>query len=96
MADFSFLTHHAHALLCVTRDPGMRLRDIADCIGITERATHRIVCQLEEAGYLTRHRVGRRNFYEIDAELALPHELERDVPVGELLQLMLRARRAAA
>src|SRR4028119_2334626 len=53
------LTNHGHVLLCVARDRDMRLRDIADCVGITERAAHRIVCELEEAGFLTRHRAGR-------------------------------------
>jgi DNA-binding IclR family transcriptional regulator len=96
VAEFSFLTNHAYALVCVAREPGMRLRDIADCIGITERAAHRIVCQLEEAGYLRRHRMGRRNFYEVDPKLPLPDKLERDVSVGDLLRLMLRGMREAA
>jgi DNA-binding IclR family transcriptional regulator len=73
-------------LLCVARDPGMRLRDIAECVGITERAAHRIVCELEEAGYLTRRRDGRRNVYDVHAERELPHELERGARVGDLLR----------
>jgi DNA-binding Lrp family transcriptional regulator len=64
----------------------MRLRDVADCVGITERAAHRIVCELEEAGYLTRHRVGRRNVYEIHRELPLRHDLEREASVGDLVE----------
>jgi predicted ArsR family transcriptional regulator len=93
MADWTFLTNHAHALLCVAREPGMRLRDIADCVGITERAAHRIVDDLCEEGYLTRHRVGRRNFYEVHPHAPLRHPLERDVEVGDVLAVLLRDKR---
>jgi DNA-binding IclR family transcriptional regulator len=72
-------------LLCVAREPGMRLRDIADCVGITERASHRIVCELEDAGYLTRRREGRRNVYDVHPQVPLPHPLERNATVGDLL-----------
>ena len=72
-------------LLCVVRDPSMRLRDIADCVGITERAAHRIVCELESAGYLSRRREGRRNVYEVHPQVTLPHALERDAKLGDLL-----------
>ena len=82
---FDLLTNHGHALLCVAREPGMRLREIADCIGISERATHKIVCELEAAGYLTRHRQGRRNFYEVHADAPLRHALEREASVGQLV-----------
>ena len=85
MGDWGFLTSHAHVLLCVAREPGVRLRDIAQCVGITERATHRLICDLEEGGYLTRHRVGRRNYYEIHAHAPLRHPLERGHEVGDLL-----------
>ena len=91
MAEWTFLTNHAHVLLCVARDPGMRVRDIADCVGITERAVHRIVSDLVEAGYLTRRRVGRRNKYEIDRKLPLRHPLERDHDIGGLLSQLLEA-----
>ena len=79
------LTNHGHALLCVAREPGMRLREIAECVGITERAAHRIVCELEADGFLTRHRDGRRNFYEVHPDAPMRHELERDARVGQLL-----------
>ncbi len=82
---FGLLTNHAHVLLCVARDPGMRLRDIADCVGITERAAHRIVCELETEGYLTRMRDGRRNVYEVHTERELPHPIEQGARVGDLL-----------
>ena len=90
MGDWSFLTSHAHVLLCVAREPGMRLRDVAQCVGITERATHRLVCDLEEAGYLTRHRVGRRNYYEVHPDAPLRHPLERGHDVGEVLAALLK------
>lgn len=65
----------------------MRLREIGDCIGITERAVHRVVGDLEREGYLTRSRVGRRNLYEVHLELPLRHELEAAVTVGQLVDL---------
>ena len=83
------LTNHAHVLVCVVRDQGMRLRDIADCVGITERAAHRIVCELEEAGYLSRAREGRRNVYRVNPDAPLTHDLDRGVAVGELLKPLL-------
>lgn len=71
------LTKHAQVLLCVSRDPHMRLRDIAECVGVTERSTQQLVCELEESGYLTRRREGRRNAYEVHADAALPDSLEQ-------------------
>ena len=85
IAAFDLLTNHAHVLLCIARDPGIRLRDIASCVGITERAAHRIVCELETEGYLTRRREGRRNVYILHPEAPLPHELDRDTKLGDLL-----------
>ena len=95
MAELSFLTNHAHVLLCVARDPGARLRDIAQCVGVTERTAHRLVSELEEAGYLTRQRLGRRSFYEIHPEIPLHHPLERDHDVGEVLAVLLGDRASA-
>ncbi len=92
MGDWTFLTNHAYVLVCVARDPDMRLRDIGGCVGITERAAHRIVCELEEAGYLTRHREGARNVYEVHPDLPLRRELDHDVSVGDILAVLLRAR----
>ena len=85
IAPFGLLTNHAHVLICVARDPGMRLRDVAACVGITERAAHRIVCELEAGGYLSRRREGRRNVYAVDRARALPHELEAGARVRDLL-----------
>jgi len=70
---WKYLTNHAEVLLCVARQPDARLREIASCVGITERAAHRIVCDLEEAGHLSRHRRGARNFYEVH-----PHRAPAD------------------
>lgn len=88
MAGWTFLTNHTQVLVCVARHPGARMRDIAECVGITERATTRIVSELEQAGYLTRHRVGARNFYELHPELPLRHQLEESHQIGELLALL--------
>ena len=82
---WTFLSNHALALLCVVKTPGMRLRDIAQEVGITERAAHRIMSDLVEGGYLTRHRVGRRNFYEVHPHVALRHPLVEDRTLGDLL-----------
>jgi predicted transcriptional regulator len=90
MATWTFLSNHALSLLCVVRTPGMRLRDIAVEVGITERAAHRIMSDLVEGGYLTRHRVGRRNFYEVHPEVPLRHELVEDLTLGDLLSGLLR------
>ena len=81
----SLLTNHGLVLLCIARLPGARLRDIAECVGITERATHRILCELEEAEFITRHRLGRRNYYEIHAEAALHHAVEAPYRVGDVI-----------
>jgi predicted transcriptional regulator of viral defense system len=82
------LTKHAHVLLCLARDPHMRLRDVADCVGVTERSAQQLVCELEDNGYLTRSRVGRRNVYAIHADVRLPHELEHDVCLKDLLTVL--------
>ena len=89
MPTWTFLSNHALALLCVVRTPGMRLRDIAAEVGITERAAHRIMSDLVEGGYLTRHRVGRRNFYEVHPHVPLRHELVSDRTLGDLLSGLL-------
>ncbi len=85
MAHWTFLTNHAHVLLCVSQNPEVRLRDVAEQVGITERAAQRIVAELEEAGYLARVKSGRRNTYVLNPELRLRHPLEGDHQIGELL-----------
>ncbi|HEU4535622.1 MAG TPA: winged helix-turn-helix domain-containing protein [Polyangiaceae bacterium] len=84
-AGWTFLTNHAHVLICVARDPAMRIRDLALAVGITERAVQRIVSDLEAAGYLAHEREGRRNHYEVHDELPLRHPLECHRSVGALL-----------
>lgn len=88
MADWTFLTNHAHVLVCVARDPGMRLRDVAEAVGITERAAQRLVADLVETGYLTRKKEGRRNRYELHPDIPLRHPLERDHAIGEVLRVL--------
>ncbi|WP_081743450.1 winged helix-turn-helix domain-containing protein [Arthrobacter sp. H20] len=88
MADWTFLTNHTHVLMCVANDPGMRFRDIAVAVGITERAAQRIVAELVAAGYLQRQRDGRRNRYQLYPELPLRHPLERHHQIGELLEVL--------
>ncbi len=97
---WTFLTNHAHVLVCIARDPGIRLRDVAERVGITERATQGIVSDLVEAGYVSRTRVGRRNHYAVQDDLPLRHPLEHEQAVGSLLQVVTptptrRARRRA-
>ena len=87
MADWSFLTNHARVLLCIARDPGVRLRDIAARTGVTERTAYGIVTDLTEAGDVVKHKDGRRNRYQIQAHLSLPETGSRECTVGEILAL---------
>jgi DNA-binding MarR family transcriptional regulator len=86
---WDFLTNHAHVLVCVAHDPGIRLRDIAEAVGITERAAHRILSELVEEGYVLRERQGRRNRYQIVPELPLRHPLVQEREVGDLLAVLI-------
>jgi hypothetical protein len=85
---WTFLTNHAQVLLCIARDPGIRLRDIGQRVGITERAAHRIVTELATAGYITRQRNGRRNHYTINAHFPLPDPIARERNIGQLLEIL--------
>jgi MarR family len=89
VADWSFLTNHARVLLCIADDPGARLRDIAAILGITERRAHGIINDLAEAGYVVKRKDGRRNRYEIQADLPLPEPGTREPAVGEVLAVLL-------
>jgi hypothetical protein len=84
---WSFLTNHAQVLVCIAHDPGIRLREIGDRVGITERAAHRIVAELAAAGYVSRERHGRRNHYTIQSHLPLPDPLARGRKVSDLLSI---------
>ena len=88
---WDFLTNHAHVLICVADDPGIRLRDIAAAVGITERAAHRILSELVEEGYVVRERQGRRNRYEVKPDLPLRHPLVNGREVGDLLKILIGA-----
>ena len=83
---WSFLTNHAQVLICIAHDPGIRLREIGEAVGITERAAHRIVVELADAGYISRERNGRRNRYTIKSHLPLPDPLAREQRIGDLLE----------
>ncbi|GGA73452.1 transcriptional regulator [Neiella marina] len=83
---WTLLSNHAHVLVCLTLDPKMRLRDMASNVGITERAVQRIIAELEEAGFLSHHREGRRNHYQIHTDQPLRHPLEKDCSIGSLLE----------
>ena len=92
MAEYQFLTNHAQVLLCVAHDPGIRLRDIAETVGVTERSAHRIVSALVEDGYVARERVGRRNLYKVKPERPLRHPLTQETEkrrIGDLLEVLL-------
>jgi predicted transcriptional regulator len=84
---WSFLTNHAQVLVCIADDPGIRLREIGDAVGITERAAHRIVVELATAGYISRERQGRRNHYTIQPDLPLPDPLARGRKMSDLLSI---------
>jgi Mn-dependent DtxR family transcriptional regulator len=83
-----FVTNHAHVLEAIAKDPTIRLRDIAADVGITERTAAQMVNDLEEAGYLTKTRNGRRNSYEVHKELPLRHPRHRHHTVGELIRFL--------
>ncbi len=82
---WTFLTNHAHVLLAIARDPDARLRDVAEIVGVTERAAHAIVADLEAEGYLRRARVGRRNHYTVNPHGHFRHPAEADRSIGDFL-----------
>jgi predicted DNA-binding transcriptional regulator len=92
MPRYQFLTNHAQVLLCVAHDPGIRLSEIAQTVGVTERSAHRIVSELVEDGYVVRERIGRRNVYNVKPEVPLRHPLTQMTEqrrIGDLLDLLL-------
>jgi hypothetical protein len=88
VANWTFLTNHARVLLCIAHDPGVRLRDIAASLGITERSAYGIVTDLAEAGYIVKQKNGRRNRYQIQAHLPLPEPSSQERTVGDVLALL--------
>jgi DNA-binding IclR family transcriptional regulator len=87
--EWSFLTNHARALVCIAHDPGVRLRDIATSLRITERSAFGIVTDLAAAGYVVKHKDGRRNRYRIQDHLPLPGNIGRERTIGEMLDLFV-------
>jgi DNA-binding IclR family transcriptional regulator len=91
---WTFLTNHARVLILIAENPGIRLRDIAARAGITERASQRIVAELEAEAYLTHEKVGRRNYYRLLPSTRLRHPLENGIEVGQLLDLFVDRQRS--
>lgn len=91
MSQWTFFTNHAHVLYVLAKEPQVRLRDVALQVGITERAVQRIVAELEESGYLIKHRDGRQNSYEIIPHVRLRHSLESHCSISSLMQYLLTA-----
>jgi DNA-binding MarR family transcriptional regulator len=89
MASWSFLTNHGRALVCIAHDPGVRLRDIAASLGVTERTAFGIVSDLTAAGYVSKDREGRRNRSEIQVQQPLGETVGRDLTIGEVLELLV-------
>lgn len=88
MPTWGFLTNHARVLLCIARDPGVRLRDIAVSVGITERSAFAIVSDLAVAGYIVKEKGGRRNRYRVEAQRPVPESADRRLAIGDLLALL--------
>ncbi len=87
-----FLSNHAQVLICIVRDPEVRLRDVALAVGITERAVQRIVADLVASGHIQSERIGRRNHYVVNREVAMRHPAQTDHEIGELLDLLADTR----
>ncbi len=86
---WTFLSNHTHVLICIVKDPTVRMRDLADEVGITERAIQRIVADLRDAGYLSLERQGRRNHYLVHTQRPMRHPVESHCLVSELLDPIL-------
>jgi predicted ArsR family transcriptional regulator len=91
---WTFLTNHAQVLLCIANDSDIRLRDVAEAVGITERAAQRIVVDLVEAGFLERERRGRRNRYIVNEKTEMRHPAQEGYAIGELLSVLRQVRRS--
>jgi DNA-binding MarR family transcriptional regulator len=93
MERWSFLTNHARALVCIANDPGLRLRDIAAALDITERSAYGIVADLTDAGYVLKERDGRRNRYQIQKHVPLRDSISREAAIGEVLDVLVESDR---
>ena len=92
---WTFLTNHGHVLVCIANNPQVLVSEIADAVGIRERAAHRIVGDLVDAGYVVRRKEGRRNTYSVNLDLPMRHAQEADHSVGEFLRVLAGRRRRA-
>ncbi len=92
---WTFMTNHAHVLLCIAEHPRSRTRDLATRVGITERAVQRIIAELEAAGYLSHGREGRNNHYTVHTDLPLRHPVEQHCGVSTLIEMTLKGCRAS-
>jgi len=91
VGEWSFFTNHARVVICIARDPGVRLRDLAVVLDVTERSAYGIVADLVEAGYVVKDKDGRRNRYQVEAQLPLPESIGRERTIGEVLGLLVDA-----
>lgn len=89
MATWSFFTNHARVLICISRDPGLRLRDMAAALSITERSAYGIVSDLVEAGYVVKEKDGRRNRYRVQSQLPMPEPVTQERTIGEVLRVLV-------
>ena len=87
--EWTFLSNHAHVLICISQNPEILLKEVAQAIGITERAVQRIIAELEDAGYVKRQRSGRQNLYHVKKELPLRHQIESHCKVGGLIAMIV-------
>lgn len=92
LPDWTFLTNHAHVLLCITQNPQVRLAEVARLVGIGERAVHSITNDLVDAGYVVRRKRGRNNVYEVNLDRPLRHPLESDYKIAEIFRPLTRRR----
>lgn len=93
---WTFFTNHAHVFFVISEDPEVRIRDVAERVGITERAVQRIVSELEDCGFLEHEKIGRRNRYQIEPHIHLRHPVEQHMAVSELLEVFGRRKPAAS
>ena len=91
MAQWRFFTNHARVLICIAGDPGVRLRDLAATVGVTERSAYGIVTHLVEAGYVVKDKDGRRSRYRVEEQLPLPEDIGRERTIGEVVDLLVDA-----
>ena len=92
MTEWSFLTNHARVLVCIAHDPGVRLRDIANTLDITERSAYSIVTDLTASGYVVKLKDGRRNRYRIQAHLPLREAITQERTIGEVLDILVESK----